>query len=118
MAVPGPRQDRRPLRQRPRREGHVVRTDERPAGVWPRPGIPEGFGRRRVSRRDRPGAVQTRLQGWRELKPDCRSQRGQRLYEEAKRLIPGGTQLLSKRPEQFAPGQWPAYFAEARGCEV
>jgi glutamate-1-semialdehyde 2,1-aminomutase len=43
---------------------------------------------------------------------------GQALYVEAKRLIPGGTQLLSKRPEQFAPGQWPAYFAEAHGCEV
>ena len=40
------------------------------------------------------------------------------LYRRAKELIPGGTQLLSKRPEMFAPGQWPAYFAEARGCEV
>jgi glutamate-1-semialdehyde 2,1-aminomutase len=44
--------------------------------------------------------------------------RGQRLYEEARRLIPGGTQLLSKRPELFAPGQWPTYFGEAHGCEV
>jgi glutamate-1-semialdehyde 2,1-aminomutase len=52
------------------------------------------------------------------LNSDTGSRRGQRLYEEAKRLIPGGTQLLSKRPEQFAPGQWPAYFAEARGCEI
>jgi glutamate-1-semialdehyde 2,1-aminomutase len=43
---------------------------------------------------------------------------GQRLYAEARRIIPGGTQLLSKRPEQFAPEQWPAYFSEARGCEV
>ncbi len=42
----------------------------------------------------------------------------QALYREAKHIIPGGTQLLSKRPEQFAPEQWPAYFAEARGCEV
>lgn len=40
------------------------------------------------------------------------------LYREARRIIPGGTQLLSKRPEMFAPGQWPAYFAEAHGCEV
>jgi len=39
-------------------------------------------------------------------------------YRKAKQLIPGGTQLLSKRPEMFAPGQWPAYFREARGCEV
>ena len=36
------------------------------------------------------------------------------LYERAKLLIPGGTQLLSKRPEMFAPGQWPAYYREAR----
>jgi glutamate-1-semialdehyde 2,1-aminomutase len=39
-------------------------------------------------------------------------------YREAKKRIPGGVQLLSKRPEQFAPDQWPAYFREARGCEV
>src|SRR5690349_10849428 len=43
---------------------------------------------------------------------------GQQLYDEARRLIPGGVQLLSKRPEQFAPGQWPPYFAAAHGCEV
>ena len=42
----------------------------------------------------------------------------QSLYREAKRLIPGGVQLLSKRPEMFAPEQWPAYYREARGCEV
>jgi len=43
---------------------------------------------------------------------------GQKLYERAKAIIPGGTQLLSKRPEMQAPGLWPAYFREARGCEV
>ncbi len=42
----------------------------------------------------------------------------QALYAHAKQRIPGGTQLLSKRPEMFAPEQWPAYFREARGCEV
>ena len=40
------------------------------------------------------------------------------LYEQARRLIPGGTQLLSKRPEMYAPGLWPAYFQKARGIEV
>ena len=40
------------------------------------------------------------------------------LYAHAKQRIPGGTQLLSKRPERLAPGQWPAYFSEARGCET
>ncbi len=42
----------------------------------------------------------------------------QELYLRAKQRIPGGTQLLSKRPEMMAPNQWPAYFREARGCEV
>ena len=41
-----------------------------------------------------------------------------RLYEHAKKIIPGGTQLLSKRPELFAPEQWPAYYSKASGCEV
>jgi len=43
---------------------------------------------------------------------------GQALYQKAKRLIPGGTQLLSKRPELILPGQWPTYYAQARGIEV
>ncbi|HOW72519.1 MAG TPA: aminotransferase class III-fold pyridoxal phosphate-dependent enzyme [Phycisphaerae bacterium] len=42
----------------------------------------------------------------------------QDLYRHARGRIPGGTQLLSKRPEMLAPDQWPAYFREARGCEV
>lgn len=42
----------------------------------------------------------------------------QSLYRYAKTRIPSGTQLLSKRPEMFAPNQWPAYFREARGCET
>ena len=45
-------------------------------------------------------------------------ERSQATYARAKQLIPGGTQLLSKRPEMFAPGLWPAYAREARGCEV
>lgn len=42
----------------------------------------------------------------------------QELYHHAKKRIPGGVQLLSKSPEQYAPGQWPAYFKKAKGCEV
>jgi len=42
----------------------------------------------------------------------------QATYVRAKQIIPGGTQLLSKRPEMFAPGLWPAYAREAHGCEV
>ncbi len=44
--------------------------------------------------------------------------KGQELYKKAKYLIPGGTQLLSKRPEMFLPDQWPAYYSKANGCEV
>lgn len=42
----------------------------------------------------------------------------QELYLKAKRLMPGGTQLLSKRPEMYAPDVWPPYFKEAHGCEI
>lgn len=43
---------------------------------------------------------------------------GQTLYKRAKEIIPGGTQLLSKRPEMFLPDQWPAYYSRANGCEI
>jgi glutamate-1-semialdehyde 2,1-aminomutase len=48
----------------------------------------------------------------------CNLGRSNELYETARTLIPGGTQLLSKRPERFAPGQWPAYYQQATGCEI
>lgn len=44
--------------------------------------------------------------------------KSQDLYKEAKKIIPGGTQLLSKRPEMFLPGLWPAYYQKAKGCQV
>ena len=44
--------------------------------------------------------------------------KGQDLYNKAKKVIPGGTQLLSKRPEMWLPEQWPAYYSKAKGCEV
>ena len=50
--------------------------------------------------------------------PQPQQRNGEQLYESAKQIIPGGTQLLSKRPEMFAPGRWPAYFEQAVGCEV
>jgi glutamate-1-semialdehyde 2,1-aminomutase len=40
------------------------------------------------------------------------------LQERAKNRIPGMTGLLSKRPDQFAPGAWPGYFSKAKGVEV
>ena len=44
--------------------------------------------------------------------------KGQELYKKAKTLIPGGTMLLSKRPEMFLPDQWPSYFSKSKGCKV
>ncbi|MBI1301114.1 MAG: aminotransferase class III-fold pyridoxal phosphate-dependent enzyme [Alphaproteobacteria bacterium] len=42
----------------------------------------------------------------------------QAYYSHAKTRIPGGVQLLSKRPENMAPGYWPPYFKAAKGCSV
>lgn len=44
--------------------------------------------------------------------------KGQKLYRQAKKVIPGGTQLLSKRPEMFLPNFWPAYYSKAKGCKI
>ena len=44
--------------------------------------------------------------------------KGQELYKKAKKVIPGGTQLLSKRPEMFLPEYWPAYYSKAKGCKI
>ena len=44
--------------------------------------------------------------------------KGQELYEKAKGLIPGGTMLLSKRPEMFLPDNWPSYYSKTEGCQV
>lgn len=52
------------------------------------------------------------------IQPAPTGEKVQAQYREAKTLIPGGTQLLSKRPEMFAPDQWPAYYEQAIGCEV
>lgn len=44
--------------------------------------------------------------------------KGRRLYREACKIIPGGVQLLSKRPEIYLPNQWPSYYKSAKGCEI
>ncbi len=43
---------------------------------------------------------------------------GPELWRRAKRVIPGGNMLLSKRAEMFLPEQWPTYFSRAKGCRV
>ena len=43
---------------------------------------------------------------------------GQNLWKRAKKIIPGGNMLLSKRAEMFLPDNWPAYYSKAKGCKV
>ena len=43
---------------------------------------------------------------------------GQNLWKRAKRVIPGGNMLLSKRSEMFLPDHWPSYFSISKGCKV
>jgi len=49
---------------------------------------------------------------------NLKNSKGARLYNRAKSIIPGGTQLLSKRPEMFSPNIWPSYYSKAHGCRV
>ncbi len=42
----------------------------------------------------------------------------QNLYKEAKRIIPGGVMLFSKRPENHLPEKWPTYYKKAKGAFV
>lgn len=43
---------------------------------------------------------------------------GQELYKKALGLIPGGTQLFSKRPERLLPNHWPVYYTKAKGVSL
>ena len=47
-----------------------------------------------------------------------KTNKGIKLWDRAKRIIPGGTQLLSKRSEMFLPEQWPSYYKKAKGVEI
>ncbi len=44
--------------------------------------------------------------------------KGQKLWQKAKELIPGGNQLLSKRAEMFLPDLWPAYYSKVKGAYI
>ena len=43
---------------------------------------------------------------------------GQKYLIKAKKIIPGGNQLLSKRSEVFLPKLWPNYYKKAKGCKI
>ena len=49
---------------------------------------------------------------------DIKNNSGSKLWQQAKQIIPGGNQLLSKRAEMFLPDFWPAYYKKAKGCEI
>lgn len=40
------------------------------------------------------------------------------LEQRVLKRIPGGTQLISKRPELFAPGSWPRFYSRAKGVQT
>ncbi|MER3406386.1 MAG: glutamate-1-semialdehyde aminotransferase, partial [Chloroflexota bacterium] len=40
------------------------------------------------------------------------------LFAEAERLIPGGSQTNSKRPQAFAFGAYPIFAQRAQGCRI
>ena len=40
--------------------------------------------------------------------------KGQKLLKRAKKIIPGGNQLLSKRSEMILPEIWPTYYTKQK----
>ena len=43
---------------------------------------------------------------------------GQKLWKQAKKIIPGGNMFFSKNSDVYLPGLWPSYFKSAKGCYV
>ena len=43
---------------------------------------------------------------------------GNHFWKIAKKIIPGGNSILSKRPERYAGKLWPTYFEKSKGCYV
>lgn len=46
------------------------------------------------------------------------NKKSKELQAKAVKLIPGMTQLLSKRPDRYCRGVWPTYFKKAEGIKV
>ena len=44
--------------------------------------------------------------------------KGQKLWQKATKIIPGGNGLLSKRPDRYLPNFWPTYFSKSKGINV
>jgi glutamate-1-semialdehyde aminotransferase len=43
---------------------------------------------------------------------------GIKLYNKAKKIIPSGTMLYSKKAELHSPDHWPSYYKKSKGCNV
>ena len=43
---------------------------------------------------------------------------GPQLWQEARKIIAGGTGLMSKQAELYDRTSWPAYYTKSKGCEV
>jgi len=56
--------------------------------------------------------------GWRPALEKDKIKNSLQMQRRGRMRIPGLTHLLSKRPEMFAPGQWPGYYSKAKGVEV
>ena len=41
-----------------------------------------------------------------------------KLWNSAKKIIPGGSMLLSKNPDRYLINKWPAYYKKAIGCKI
>ena len=41
-----------------------------------------------------------------------------KFYNKVQKIIPGGSQLLSKKPELFSPKNWPGFYNKAKGVYV
>ena len=52
------------------------------------------------------------------MKKKNSSNNGKKLWKKAKKIIPGGNMLLSKRSEMFAPDQWNSYFKKSKKYSV
>jgi len=51
-------------------------------------------------------------------KTECRVPRSMQLYARAEELIPGATQLISRRPSRAAKGVSPVYATRAKGARI
>ena len=47
-----------------------------------------------------------------------KSNKGYKLWEKSLEIIPGGTGLLSKRPDRYASHLWPTYYEDSKGINL